>query len=110
MKNGTYVYEIEMNTPLGKRRGNLELMVWDDFLNGYLTMFTRTIPFKKGTRTGNQITFEGDMKTLMKMIPYKASGSLSGSSVVLEIATEQGVYPASGILASTRGVDENGGT
>ena len=48
MDNGTYKYDLEMNAPLGKRRGNLELIVWNDFLNGTLTMFTRTFPIREG--------------------------------------------------------------
>lgn len=30
MENGTYLYDLEMSTPLGPRRGNLELIVWKD--------------------------------------------------------------------------------
>ena len=48
MVNGTYRYDLVMSTPLGKRHGSLELMVWNHFLNGYLTMFTRTIPRRTG--------------------------------------------------------------
>ena len=29
MENGTYLYEVEMNTPLGPRKGNLELIMKD---------------------------------------------------------------------------------
>ena len=102
MENGTYKYDLEMNTPLGKRRGNLELMVWGDFLNGYLTMFTRTIPIQNGKRDGKQISFSGDMKTLMSTLPYRAQGSINASCLELEFATERGKYPASGVLTEVR--------
>ena len=102
MDNGTYHYDLEMRTPLGIRRGNLELMVWGDFLNGYLTMFTRTIPIRNGKRSGNKITFEGDMKTLMNMIPYKAEGVVISSGISLMIETAQGNYPVTGLLTEAR--------
>lgn len=97
MENGTYQYDLEMRTPLGLRRGNLELMVWGDFLNGYLTMFTRTIPIQNGKRSGKQISFCGDMKTLMSTLTYKAEGNISGSDIRLMIETNRGVYPVTGV-------------
>ena len=102
MDNGTYCFELEMSTPLGKRRGNLELMVWGDFLNGYLTMFTRTIPIQNGKRDGKQISFSGDMKTLMSTLPYRAQGSINASCLELEFVTERGKYPVSGVLTEAR--------
>ena len=102
MENGTYRYDIEMSTPLGARRGNLELIVWNDFLNGYLTMFTRTIPIQNGKCFGNKVSFGGDMKTLMNMLPYQANGTLSPTGVELMIETQQGTYHTKGILTEFR--------
>lgn len=102
MDNGTYKYDLEMSTPLGRRRGNLELMIWGDFLNGYLTMFTRTIPIRSGKRNGNKITFDGDMKTLMNVIAYHAEGSVTQSGVNMVISTQQGEYPVTGVLTEAR--------
>lgn len=102
MKDGIYTYNLEMTTPLGKRRGSLELMVEGEFMNGYLTMFTRTIPIRNGHCSGNQFSFVGDMKTLMKMIPYEAFGSVVGNRLDMTIMTDQGSYPTFGTLVSTR--------
>ena len=108
MENGTYRYDLEMNTPLGRRRGNLELMVLGDFLNGTLTMFTRTIPIKSGHRSGHQISFAGSMKTLMRELSYQAQGTVCSSGVDLMIETDQGRYPVTGILTGARRVYHNG--
>ena len=102
MENGTYHYDLVMDAPLGKRRGNLELMVEKNWMNGYLTMFTRTIPIRNGHLDRKRISFDGEMKTLMKTLPYKASGTISPSTVNLVIATEQGEYPVTGELAEVR--------
>ena len=101
MENGTYLYDLEMTTPLGIRRGSLELIVWKDFLNGYLTMFTRTIPIGEGMCDGNNVSFRGDMKTLMKMIPYQAEGQISGNKISLDFATETCRYCATGTLVKS---------
>ena len=102
MENGTYHYDLEMHTPLGNRHGSLELIVWKNFLNGCLTMFTRTIPIRDGRCDGNTISFHGDMKTLMKMLPYQAEGSVSSNHVKLTIKTDQGSYNATGVLTQAR--------
>jgi len=102
MENGTYLYDLCMSVPLGKRRGELQLIVEDHFLNGYLTMFSRTIPIRNTQRTGNQISFAGEMITLMNTIPYKAVGSVAKDRIELEIMTERGNYSAFGMLAEKR--------
>lgn len=102
MENGTYSYELEMTTPLGKRRGNLELSQYGGLLNGVLTMFTRTTPIQDGKCIGNHISFRGDMNTLMKLLPYRAEGDLWENTLVLQITTEQGQYPAKGVLVEKR--------
>ena len=101
MENGTYLYNLEMTTPLGIRHGSLELIVWKNFLNGYLTMFTRTIPIGEGMCDGNNVSFRGDMKTLMKMIPYQAEGQVSGNKISLDFMSESGHYHATGALVKS---------
>lgn len=98
MESGTYRYDLEMDTPLGKRHGNLELTVCGNALKGSLTMFTRTLPIQEGACTGNRLTFCGDMETFMKQYPYQAEGSICPSGVDLIISTEQGRYPVAGTL------------
>lgn len=101
MDNGTYLYALEMETPLGRRRGELELVVWDNFLSGYLTMFTRTIPIHNGRRSGANIFFEGDMKTFLKTTPYRAAGVVTEKKIKLAIEFERGRYQAVGFLTDT---------
>ena len=103
MENGTYLYDLEMSTPLGPRRGNLELIVWKGHLNGYLTMFTRTIPIQDGKCSGKYLSFRGDMKTLMKMIPYQAEGKITDTGISLVFSTPQNQYSAKGYLTERRG-------
>lgn len=102
MKDGIYTYDLVMTTPLGKRRGSLELMVEGAFMNGYLTMFTRTIPIRNGHCSGNHFSFVGDMKTFMKMIPYEAFGAVTGNRLDMTIITNQGSYPTLSTLTNSR--------
>lgn len=96
MKDGTYRYSLEMTTPLGQRRGNLELVVHGQLVDGALTMFTRTLPILGGRWEGNHISFAGDMKTLAELIPYIAEGTVTGSRIDMLFTTRRGSYPAVG--------------
>ncbi|MGN0628075.1 MAG: hypothetical protein ACI4IW_00385 [Oscillospiraceae bacterium] len=96
MKDGTYSYAIEMTAPLGKRKGLLEIVVRNELVNGFLTMFTNTAPIAKGLLSGRHISFSGDMKTLMDTFSYLAEGTVTSSGLDLVFRTEHGTYPAVG--------------
>lgn len=96
MKDGTYRYSLEMTTPLGQRRGNLEITVHDQAVDGELTMFTRKEPILRGRCEGSRITFTGDMKTLTERIPYCAEGTVNGSRIDILFTTGKGNYSAVG--------------
>jgi len=63
-------------------------------------MFTRTTPILEGKCNGQHISFCGEMKNLLKDIPYQSEGKISGSKLSLVFATESCHYPATGFLAS----------
>lgn len=102
MENGRYTYDIRMETPLGRRRGNLELMVEKHFLFGYLTMFTGTVPIRDGHIAKEHISFCGDLLNPMKTLFYRAEGTVRGSSLSFRITTELGTYPVSGKITQAR--------
>ena len=70
MKNGTYKYALEMMVPLGKRRGLLELKVSNNKVGGFLTMFTQRLPLETAILNGTELSFAGEMKTLMYPLKY----------------------------------------
>lgn len=99
MKNQTRAYALEMQTPLGRRRGALKLNLMGGSVSGELTLFTRTAPIQNGHRQGDTITFQGEMKILLEALPYQARGILQEDSLELEITTARGHYPVRGIRA-----------
>lgn len=96
MKDGAYRFGLEMTTPLGLRRGSLELTVHDQAVDGELTMFTRTEPISRGRCEGNRISFAGEMKTLTERIPYRAEGTVIGSWIDILFTTGKGSYSTVG--------------
>ena len=59
MKNQNHTYALEMETPLGKRRGVLNLVLLGDSVSGELTLFTRTTPSWRDTASGTVSHFRG---------------------------------------------------
>lgn len=102
MESKTCFYNLIMTTPLGERRGNLELHWAGDTFDGELTMFTRTLPIQDGRCSGNHIFFRGNMITPMEILPYRAEGQLHEKELTLQISTKLGGYPVTGILMETR--------
>ena len=98
MENGSYRYSLEMQTPLGLRRGELVLSKLGESLTGQLTMFLRTTPIFEGKLSGYYVSFSGEMKTMIKDIRYKAEGSLRGNKISVVFATPTCHFPAKGFL------------
>ena len=96
MKNQNRTYVLEMETPLGKRRGVLNLIMLGDSVSGDLTLFTRTAPILEGHRIGDSLAFQGEMKTLVGALPYQANGTLGEDTLEMEICTARGHYPVRG--------------
>lgn len=97
MKDGIYRYALEMTAPLGKRKGELELIIKDRLVNGSLTMFTNTFPISQILLSGNRICFCGKMSTLSGAFPYEAEGTVNKSKVELLFRTDGGDFPAVGM-------------
>ena len=97
MENQTRAYALEMDTPLGKRRGVLKLNLRDDSVSGELTLFTRTAPIQNGHRQGDSLTFQGEMNILVGVLPYQARGILREDSLEMEITTARWHYPVRGV-------------
>lgn len=95
-------YALEAQTPLGKRRGSLTLCVADGCVSGELTLFARTTPIREGTLEGGRLTFQGEMKLLLGMLPYEACGTLRENGLVITFRTARDSYEARGVLTRNR--------
>lgn len=102
MEACTCAYALEMETPLGKRRGSLTLRLHGEALSGEMTLFTRTAPIREGRRCGSQFSFRGEIKMLVGSLPCEVSGTLREDGLTMEITTARGRYPCRGVLTEKR--------
>ena len=102
METGNRTYALEVQTPLGKRRGSLSFTAQGRTLTGELTLFTRTTPIQEGSLEDGRITFRGEMKMLVGMLPYQARGTLREKGLDMELSTPRGSYPVTGVQTRKR--------
>ena len=102
MENLACTYALEMETPLGRRRGTLKLTLRGGSVSGELTLFARTAPILDGHRRGNSLSFRGEMKTLAGALPYQANGILRDNGLEIKITTARGHYTVRGLRTEKR--------
>lgn len=87
MENKTCTYALQMQTPLGRRRGSLTLHLAGESLTGTLTLFTRTCPICQGIRTGRNLSFQGQLPTLAGPMHCQVQGVFHENMLLLELTT-----------------------
>lgn len=103
MENITCTYVLQMQTPLGRRRGSLTLHLAENAVTGTLTLFTRTCPICHGIRTGRNLSFQGQLPTLAGPMHCQVQGVFHENMLQLELTTPGGTYPVTGILTQQGG-------
>ncbi len=103
MENKTCTYALQMQTPLGRRRGSLTLHLAGDTVTGTLTLFTRTCPICQGIRTGRNLFFQGQLPTLAGLMLCQVQGVFHENMLQLELTNPRGTYPMTGILTQQGG-------
>lgn len=91
-----YFYDITMKTPLGDRHGQLSLDCENRRCHGTMTLL--------GTKTGLRGTLDetgrcelqGELRTLLRSLPYAASGALQSDRLTLTLVAGGRSYPIHG--------------
>lgn len=91
-------YSIVMQTPIGKKYGSLSVSILADKLNGCLTLLNHNEPIE-GTVDGNgNCSFTGKLVTLLRTIPFVATGIISDSEVKLQIKGARNTFRLTGVI------------
>ena len=91
-------YSIVMQTPIGKKYGSLSVSILADKLNGCLTLLNHNEPIE-GIIDGNgNCSFTGKLVTLLRTIPYVATGIISDSEVKLQIKGARNTFRLTGVI------------
>ncbi|MGN0459364.1 MAG: hypothetical protein ACI4HL_00455 [Ruminococcus sp.] len=90
-------YSIVMQTPLGKKHGTLTADVTQDTLTGSLNIFGHEEPLEGTVDSAGNCTVTGVFTTLVRTVPFVATGKITGSSVTLQIHEDRNVFELTGV-------------
>ncbi|MGN0338880.1 MAG: hypothetical protein ACI4D0_00130 [Lachnospira sp.] len=91
-------YSIVMQTPIGKKYGSLSVSILADRLNGYLTLLNHNEPIEGTIDGSGNCSFTGKLVTLLRTIPYVATGIISDSEVKLQIKGARNTFRLTGVI------------
>lgn len=90
------LYAIEMQTPLGIKRGTIKVKIEQNEISGFLDVMNHSEPFRGSIDANGDCEFTGHIITLMRTIEYTASGKMDEDRVSLLIQGERNVFQVTG--------------
>lgn len=95
-------YDIHMNTPLGKKPGQLTAERNGSTLNGWLDILGHQEPFEGTVDEAGNCDITGFFITLLRKVPFAATGQITDAAVHLQIKGERNVFELSGTVCLER--------
>ena len=90
------IYEISMNTPMGKMSGKVTLNSNGENLNGILEIMGMKNDLGNGKVRGSQCYFKGNIKNNALNIEYEIMGQLTGNILNIYAKTNMGEFKLQG--------------
>ena len=89
------VYSIQMTVPLGNRDGILIFEEHDGQIDGTIEILGHVTEFI-GVVNGKNITMSGVLKTSVRDINYKGTGTIENGIINVKLADKESVYEMTG--------------
>ncbi|MDO4842126.1 MAG: hypothetical protein Q3982_05560 [Phoenicibacter congonensis] len=91
------LYQIQLKSPLGERKGTLLLCDSEGYIEGQLCLLEKATKVTGTLSESGQVALAGELKTLLDSIRYSATGSIDGRKLLLNLKTDFGeVFPVIG--------------
>lgn len=85
-------YHVHMYTPLGEKTGILIAIRTGSVLNGWLHILGHQEPFEGTVDEYGNCKISGLFITLIRRVPFVATGQISDSSVRLQVEDERNIF------------------
>ena len=92
------LYDIRMHTPVGDRYGQLRAKVQNGTIQGELSLLGRKQPIHGAVREDGLWEFRGTLVTLLNIIHYCATGTVSENQLRLSLEGNGQTYAVTGTL------------
>lgn len=90
------IYDVLMNTPLGKRKGELKAKIENGKLIGFLSLFGHTEPIEGTVDENGNCFLRGKFITLMQSVDFTADGTIDFDALRLAVKGDCGYYEIMG--------------
>lgn len=98
-------YEVVLNTPLGKRKGTLELEIENGKINGTLILFQNQETVNGEIDKNGHCILHGSFSTLMNKFYYEAEGCIRESGLQLTLCGGKSIFQMEGYALSRQGTE-----
>ncbi len=95
-------YEVVLDTPLGKRKGTLELTIENGKIEGVLVLFQNQEKVNGEIDESGHCTLRGRFSTLMNKFYYEAEGFIRENSLQLTLCGGKSIFQMEGHALSQR--------
>lgn len=99
-------YNVVMRTPIGARYGTMAVTVENSKIHGMLYILKKANPFVGTINEKGDCCFKGELTTLMRTIPYDATGHVTEESLHLNLKGARETFELSGKAVSAHGTHE----
>lgn len=99
-------YEVIMQTPIGARYGTMSVTVDNSKINGMLDILKKANPFYGKINKKGDCQIQGELTTLMRTIPYTATGRITKEKLILSLKGAQENFDISSTVSTPLPVKE----
>ena len=91
-------YKISMKTPIGVRYGTMEVCIYNQEIEGGITLLGHKKPINGMIDSTGSCTIVGQLTTLVRNINYTAVGKITDTEIELSLKGERNVFKITGTV------------
>lgn len=93
-------YDVRMRTSIGSRYGMMSVSIENSKISGTLVILNKSNPFSGNIDENGDCHIQGKVTTLMRTIPYHATGRITKEKMDLRLESEQEVFDLCGTASA----------
>lgn len=93
-----YLYEIQLDVPLGIRKGNMTIHIMEEHVSGELDVLGNKEVFEGNITKNGEICINGTLVSLVRRMPYKGIGNIQENEIQMVLSVGNDSYKLTGHL------------
>lgn len=100
------MYEIELEVPLGIRKGNMTIRIMEEHVSGELDVLGNKEVFEGNITKAGEICINGTLVSLVRRMPYRGIGNIQENEIQMMLCAGNDSYMLTGHLINNEGGSE----